>query len=331
MPAPLIDGLQYSNWGEPIFRQMRQGGVDAVHVTIAYHETFRGMVERIEEWNRWFARFGELIIPGRSGDDVRLASDTDRTAIVFGLQTPDPIENDLGLIEIVHTLGVRFMQLSYNNQSLLATGCYEQDDSGITRFGREAIVEMNRVGLVVDMSHSAQRSTLESIELSERPVAITHANPAWWYPARRNKSDDVLRELADSDGMLGLSLYPHHLQNGSGCTLDGFCRMVAESAERYGVEHIGIGSDLCQDQPDSVVSWMRNGRWTRQTDFGEGSASAPGFPPQPKWFRNNLDLTGIAAGLTAVGFDDPGVEAIMGGNWLRFFDRSFGPGQDVPS
>ena len=69
------------------------------------------------------------------------------------------------------------MQLTYNNQSLLATGCYETEDSGVTRMGREVIKEMNRVGLVVDMSHSAERSTLDAISLSERPIAITHANP----------------------------------------------------------------------------------------------------------------------------------------------------------
>ncbi len=89
-------------------------------------------------------------------------------------------------------LGVRFMQLSYNNQSLLATGCYEAEDPGITRMGKQVIAEMNRVGLVVDMSHSAERSTLEGIELSDRPIAITHANPHDWHPALRNKSDDVL-------------------------------------------------------------------------------------------------------------------------------------------
>ena len=85
------------------------------------------------------------------------------------------------------------MQLSYNNQSLLATGCYEAEDPGITRMGRQVIAEMNRVGLVVDMSHSAERSTLEAIEISERPIAISHANPHFWHAARRNKSDEVLR------------------------------------------------------------------------------------------------------------------------------------------
>ena len=105
----------------------------------------------------------------------------------FGFQNPSPIEDDIGLVEICHALGTRFMQLSYNNQSLLATGCYEAEDPGITRMGRQVIGEMNRVGMVVDMSHSAERSTLEAIDISERPIAITHANAAFWYPALRNQ------------------------------------------------------------------------------------------------------------------------------------------------
>ena len=198
-----IDCLQYANWSEKIFRQMREGGVDAVHVTIAYHENFRETVHNIERWNRWFEQHPDLIFQGRTADDVRLARETDRTAIFFGFQNPSPIEDDIGLVEIVHTLGARFMQLSYNNQSLLATGCYESEDPGITRMGREVIREMNRVGLVVDMSHSAERSTLEAIEISERPIAITHANPAFWHPALRNKSDDVLRALGRSGACWG--------------------------------------------------------------------------------------------------------------------------------
>ncbi len=323
MVTPVIDGLQYSSWSRDVFAQMRAGGVDAVHVTIAYHETFREMVLEVEAWNRRFELFADLIVLGRTGEDVRRAQAEGRTAIFFGFQNPSPIEDDIGLIQIVHTLGVRFMQLSYNNQSLLATGCYEDEDPGLTRFGRQAIAEMNRVGLVVDMSHSANRSTLEAISHSQRPIAITHANPSWWHSARRNKPHEVLTALAASGGMIGFSLYPHHLAMGSQCTLESFCQMVADAAERYGVEHLGIGSDLCQDQPDSIVTWMRNGRWTRETDFGEGSASAPGFPDQPPWFRTNLDLNGIGAGLQAVGFSDADRAAVMGGNWLRFFDESF--------
>ena len=154
-----IDALQYANWSEKIFRQMREGKLDAVHVTIAYHENFRETVANIEEWNSHFERFPDLIFQGKTGADVRLARATGRTAIFYGFQNPSPMEDDIRLVEILHTLGARFMQLTYNNQSLLGTGCYEANDSGITRMGKEVIEEMNRVGLVVDMSQrdAAQR------------------------------------------------------------------------------------------------------------------------------------------------------------------------------
>ena len=320
-----IDGLQYANWSEKIFRQMREGGLHAVHVTICYHENFRETVANIETWNRYFESHSALIMPGRSAADVHEAQRTNRTAIFFGFQNCSPIEDDIGLVEICHALGARFMQLSYNNQSLLATGCYESEDPGITRMGREVIKEMNRVGLVVDMSHSAERSTFDAIEISERPIAITHANPSSWHPARRNKSDGLLRALAESGGMLGLSLYPHHLLGGSDCTLQSFCEMVARLVEHMGIDCVGIGSDLCQDQPDSVVEWMRSGRWTRKVDCGEGSASNPGFPSQPQWFRDNRDFPTLEQGLALAGFSEQETAAIIGRNWLDFFERSFEP------
>ncbi|MBT3974445.1 MAG: membrane dipeptidase [Acidiferrobacteraceae bacterium] len=304
---------------------MAKGALDAVHVTICYHEDFRETVSNMSQWHRLFEAYPERIVHGRTAADVILAQQSQRTAVFFGFQNCSPIESDIGLVEVCHQLGARFMQLSYNNQSLLASGCYEEVDSGITRMGRQVIAEMNRVGLVVDMSHSGERSTLEAIEASARPIAITHANPASWHDALRNKSDTVIKALAESGGMIGFSLYPHHLRDGSECSLQSFCRMVADAADLIGIDHIGIGSDLCQDQPDSVVAWMRNGRWTRQTDFGEGSAAAPGFPAQPAWFEDNRDFPNIRRGLEEVGLDQDSVAAVMGGNWLAFFEKSFGP------
>ena len=322
--TPLIDGLQYANWSEKIFRQMRAGGVDAVHVTITYHETFRETVQVIERWNRWFELFPDLIFQGRTAADVSRARDTGRTAIFFGSQNPSCIEDDIGLVEVLHTLGLRFMQLTYNNQSLLASGCYEDTDSGLTRMGRAVVSEMNRVGMVVDMSHSAERSTLAALEHSSRPIAVTHANPAFWHPARRNKSDAVIGALAQTGGMLGFSLYPHHLKGGSACGVDDFCAMIARTAERFGTHFLAIGSDLCQNQPDSVVEWMRTGRWTKAVDYGEGSKDAPGFPPMPRWFADTRDFGNISKGLAVAGFSVSEVEAIMGGNWARFFASAFG-------
>ncbi|MCC5974960.1 MAG: membrane dipeptidase [Rubellimicrobium sp.] len=322
----VIDGLQYANWSPRIFAEMRAGGVDCVHATVAYHETFREMVYRLQEWNRRFADHADMIARATSAEDILAARASGRTAIVLGLQTCTPIEDDLGLIEILHQLGIRLMQLSYNNQSLLATGCYEAEDPGLTRFGREAVAEMNRVGLVIDLSHTAERSSLEAISASRRPVTISHANPAWWHRALRNKSDEVLRALVAKGGMLGLSLYPHHLAAGSDCTLGDFASMAAECVSRYGADHVGIGSDLCQDQPDSVVDWMRRGRWTRGPEFGEGSAAMPGFPPMPAWFGGNLDFGRIRDGLARAGLAAGIVDRVMGDNWLRFYRESFGPG-----
>jgi microsomal dipeptidase-like Zn-dependent dipeptidase len=327
----LIDGLQYSNWSEKIFRQIRAGGVDAVHVTLVYHENFRETVANIERWNRWFERWPEMIFQGFTAQDIATARATGRTAVFFGAQNPSCIEDDIGLVEVLHRLGLRFMQLTYNNQSLLATGCYEAEDAGLTRMGREVVTEMNRVGMVVDMSHSAERSTLAALEHSSRPITITHANPTFWHPARRNKSDTVISALAQTGGMLGFSLYPHHLNGGSACSVEDFCTMIARTAERFGTHFLGIGTDLCQDQPDSVVEWMRMGRWTKAVEYGEGSKDAPGFPAMPGWFRDNRDFCNISRGLSAIGFSGADVEAIMGGNWARFFAASFSGAMHVAS
>ena len=320
----VIDGLQYCNWSDDVFRQFRAGGVDAVHATIAYHEDFRGTLANILEWNRLFEQFGGLIMPGRSAEDVAAARATGRTAIFFGLQNCKPAEHDLDMIEVLHLLGVRFMQLSYNAKCAWSTGWIEEDqDEGVTETGRRAVAEMNRVGMVVDMSHSAERSTLEAIEHSARPIAVSHGNPSAWRATGRNKSDTVLKALGETGGMLGFSLYPRHLKDDSACTLESFCEMAARTAEIMGAKNLGIGSDLCQGQPDSVVRWMRSGVWEDDETPTPESVKGVGFPEQPSWFRTNEDFPGIAAGLRAVGFDSDDVAGIMGGNWFRFFDESF--------
>ena len=318
-----IDGLQYCNWSEKIFKQWRASNLTAVHVTISYHEQFRETVSNFEQWNSWFEKYPSLIMPAFYAEDVETANKQNKTAVIFGFQNPSPIEDDIGLVEILHRLGGRFMQLSYNNQSLLATGCYEENDPGITRMGKEVIKEMNRVGMVVDMSHSSERSTFEAIELSSRPIVISHANPSFWHPAKRNKSDEIIKELSNSNGMLGFSLYPHHLNNSTQCSLEDFCSMIARTADLIGIDHIGFGSDLCQDQPDSIVEWMRVGKWTKEIDYGEGSASNPGFPDMPDWFRDNRDWHNIIEGLKKHGFSNDEINKIKGENWLSFFRKSF--------
>ena len=314
-----IDNLQYCNWSREIFKINREAKLDAVHVTIVYHEDFDELQKIINSWNKHFRDNSDLIFLGKDFSDIEKAKLEKKTAIFFGFQNCSPIEDDIGLIEKVHELGCRFMQLTYNNQSLLATGCYEKNDSGVTNFGKEAIKEMNRVGIVIDMSHSAEQSTLDAIDISEKPIAITHANPSFWHAAKRNKSNHLLETLSDSGGMLGLSLYAHHLKGGTNCTLENFCEMTAKTAELMGVKNIGIGSDLCLNQPDNIVEWMRNGTWSKAKNYGEGSKDKPGFPKQPNWFMDARGFKNLEIGLKKVGFNEDEVNGILGNNWYNFY------------
>ncbi len=316
-----IDNLQYCKWSREIFKINHEAGLDAVHVTVVYHEDFDELNSKMEEWNSYFKENSDLIFLGKSYKDIEKAKKENKTAIFFGFQNCSPIEDDINLVEKVYDLGCRFMQLTYNNQSLLATGCFENIDSGVTNFGKEVIKEMNRLGLAIDMSHSAEKSTIDAINISQKPIAITHANPNFWHPAKRNKSNELLKILSKNDGMLGLSLYPHHLKDGTNCTLNSFCEMTAKTVDLMGIEKVGIGSDLCLHQPDAVVEWMRNGTWTKVKNYGEGTSKNVGFPKQPDWFIDARGFVNIENGLSKVGFNKNEICGILGDNWFNFYKR----------
>jgi len=314
-----IDNLQYCNWNRDVFKINNEAKLDAVHVTIAYHEDYDELQKVIKKWEKHFEENQDLIFLGKDYKDIEKAKLENKTAIFFGFQNCSPIEDDINLIEKVHEQGCRFMQLTYNNQSLLATGCYEKIDSGVTNFGREAIKEMNKVGIVIDMSHSGEKSTFDAIDISQKPIAITHANPSFWHSAKRNKSSELLRALSENGGMLGLSLYPHHLKDGTNCSIQSFCEMVYKTAELMGVKNIGIGSDLCLNQPNSVVEWMRNGTWAKTKNFGEGSKTKSGFPKQPEWFLDARGFKNLEENLKKVGFNENEIDGILGNNWFNFY------------
>ena len=316
-----IDNLQYCKWSREVFKINHEAGLNAVHVTVVYHEDFDEFNSRIKEWESHFKENSDLIFLGKSYKDIEKAKKDNKTAIFFGFQNCSPIEDDIKLVEKIYELGCRFMQLTYNNQSLLATGCFENIDSGVTNFGKEVIKEMNRLGLVIDMSHSAEKSTIDAINLSQKPIAITHANPTFWNPVKRNKSNELLKILSKNDGMLGLSLYTNHLKDGTNCTLESFCEMTAKTVELMGVEKVGIGSDLCLQQPDSVVEWMRNGTWSKSKNFGEGTKKKAGFPKQPDWFIDARGFLNLENGLKKIGFNKNEIDGILGNNWFNFYKR----------
>jgi membrane dipeptidase len=320
----VIDALQASNWDRELLEEWRAGGVTAVHITLVFWEDARATLDNIGRWHRMFEKHGDIIMPVRTAADIEEAKRLGKTGVIFGFQNCSPIEDDLALVQVFHELGVRIMQLTYNNQSLIGAGCYEKVDAGISRFGREVIREMNRVGMLIDLSHSAELTSLQAIEISERPVAITHANPLSFHKGIRNKSDDLLKALAESGGMLGFSTYPFHI-GGSDTTLDAFCGMIADTVEMLGVDKVGFGTDMCRKLSSEYLDWMRSGRWSKEIDSGEAKTSGGGWPDWPQWFETPADFLNITQGLRDKGFSDADTAKIMGGNWLEFFRDGFAP------
>jgi len=319
----IIDGLEYCNWNREIFEDLWKGGVTAVHATLVYWENTNESFAKIEEWNDLFKSNEDIICHAKKTSDILEAKKNNKVAIIFGFQNSAPIANDIYLLEKFFDRGLRFMQLTYNNQTALAGGCFEPKDSGVSRFGHEAIEEMNRLGIIVDLSHAGKKTCLDAIRFSSKPVAISHANPAFFHKSIRNIDDDVLSELAKKDGFIGLSLYPYHLKNLGQCTIEDFCSMIKQLINLIGIEHIGIGSDLCINWPDDVVMWMRNGKWTKKTDYGESKDQSISWPTQPSWFTKGSDLNNIYYGLIKSGLNEEDALKILGSNWLNFMERFF--------
>ena len=287
----VIDGLEYSNWSRALFEELKAGGVSAVHATAVYWEDARQTLALLADWNRRFREHADLICPALSGEDIRAAKREGRIAFILGAQNCSPIEQDLGLVEIFRRLGLSVMQLTYNNQSPLGGGCYEAVDSGLTRFGREVLREMNRVGMIADLSHSGEKTTLDAIEHSSRPICISHANPNFFHENIRNKSDRVLRALGESGGMLGFSLYPLHI-GGAGRSLEDFTghggphrrahgRRAYRHRHRYRARLARFGAGLDAQRPLDLEQLPRPSGRTGQA--GSRARPTSAISPRPCW------------------------------------------------
>jgi membrane dipeptidase len=276
-----------------------------------------GALRNIARWLQLAAQHSDIVILAQSTADILDAKRSGKVAVFLGFQNTSPFADDYTLVGAFHRLGVRIVQLTYNIQNLVGGACYDPEDSGLSRFGRRIIREMNRVGVLIDLSHVGNRTCLDVIEVSSAPVAITHANPTWFHESPRNKPNDVIKAVAARSGVIGCCLYPHLL--GETTTRGQFCRMVLELVEQIGLEHVAIGSDSARNWSDDYLAWLRNGRWQPPS----ASPVAPRWPKWPNWFGGPADFPHLAEGLVEAGLSDESVQAVLGGNWTRLFASVF--------
>jgi microsomal dipeptidase-like Zn-dependent dipeptidase len=213
---------------------------------------------------------------------------------------------------------VRIAQLTYNARNLIGGACYDATDEGLTPYGREVIAEMNRVGMLVDLSHVGDRTSREAVEASEQPVAITHANPRSFVDVPRNKPDDVIRAVTDRGGMIGVCLYPV-VAGGADAPLADFTAMVLRLIDDVGIDHVGIGSDCTRGWGRDYLLYLRAGR--REPLPGE---ELPAWPAWPAWFAGPEDFPVLGESLADAGLSRTEIEQVLGGNWRRLLGEVIG-------
>jgi membrane dipeptidase len=235
---------------------------------------------------------------------------------VFGLEAATPIENELDRLDVLYGLGVRQIGIAYSDSNSLGSGLAERVDGGLTSLGHRAVVRMNRLGLAIDLSHSSDRTSLDTCRASDKPVMITHAGARAVWDIPRMKPDDVLRAVAGSGGVIGMSAAPHttvstaHPRHTIESVMDHF----TYCAELVGLEHVTFGPDTLYG--DHV------GLHTVFADLlGPGGTS--GAPPHERveyvdGLENPTESFGNVIGwLVQHGFSDDEVRAVVGGNVLR--------------
>ena len=241
----IIDGLVVSKFSRELFEDMARGGVTAANCTCSVWENFSQTMANISQWNQWFREHDDIITKITSVDDIRKAKSNGKVGIILGWQNTSAIDTDIRNLELFYNLGVRVVQLTYNTQNLVGSGCWETHDGGLTDFGRHAIDEMNRLGMLIDLSHVGPLTSDQAIKYSSTPVAYTHCCPMLLeHP--RNKTDDQLRTIVNHGGFVGFASYTPFLPKGPETTIDDCIEGVEYLINLIGEDNIGLGTDWIQ-------------------------------------------------------------------------------------
>ncbi|MBL3698863.1 dipeptidase [Leucobacter luti] len=315
-----IDSLICSRLDRRGIEELRAGGVDAVTVTCGFWEDAAESLDSLVRWRELVTENQDITAIVTSAAEMTAARAAGRLGIVLGFQNSSFLQGRLGYVELFADAGVRVAQLTYNIQNDIGGSCYDPTDSGLTRFGEEVVAEMNAHGMVVDLSHVGNRTSLDAVHASRVPVAVTHANAFELVAHPRNKPFEVLRPLVERGGVVGVTTY-HNLTRGFISTPAEWAEMVARTVDELGVEGVGIGTDANQRGTDEYREWMRRGRWSRRPQLG--AAPPEGTPPsvRPDWFAGPQDFGRLGDALAERGFADAELQLLLGGNWHRFYDR----------
>lgn len=309
----VIDGLVVSRWSRSVFEHMREGGLTAANCTCSIWEGFRGTMMNIAAWQKWFDEHGDLIMPVHTSEDVRRAKAAGKVGIILGFQNTSAIEDRLDTLALFKKLGVGVIQLTYNTQNLVGSGCWEEHNGGLSGFGREAISEMNRLGIAVDLSHVGARTAADAIAHSKQPCTYSHVCPAGLFDHPRNKTDDQLRTIIKAGGFVGVATYPPFMAKGAASTLDDCIDLFEYMIGICGEENIGIGTDFTEGQDEAFFDWLRH-------DKGYARRMVPtrGTAPLVKNLENLSQYPNLTAAMERRGWSEKRIEGVLGGNWLRY-------------
>lgn len=292
-----------STFGERDFERLRATGIDVFHpaVETGSSDPHRGARKWLAGWHRMLSERPDAFVPILAAKDLPRPRAEGRIGLLLGFQNSDHFRT-VDDVAYFHRMGQRVSQLTYDKTNRLGGGCRDTDP-GLTPFGARVIGEMNRLGMAIDLSHCGERTTLEAIERSRRPVLVTHSNSDRLVPGHpRCKSDRVLRALAKKGGVMGITFLPAFVRPGGGASLSDVLDHFEHVARRVGVEHVGVGSDFDVDAVDP-----RTGRVRPKYELA-------GLDPARRTFA-------LADGLLARGWSESDVVLALGGNFARALDE----------
>lgn len=311
----VIDGSIVIEQSEAHFKRFKAGGVTAVNHTVT--EPYSGLEEslaQVNHWRRWIDKNSASVMLATTVDHIHEAKKTGREAIIFGPQNTEMVGLNLDMIGTFYDLGVRIMQLTYQRQNWIGSGCGEQSDDGLTNFGRQFVKEMNQIGMVVDVSHCGQKTSVQAMEVSSKPIMITHSFSAKLSPHIRAKSDDTIRALGKHGGVIGITgLSPYLYYPDAPTRQPDIARLVEHikhCVDLAGIDSVAIGLDYDETfTPEKRAEGAKKhgpllGTWPWNERRCKTLDDASGFP-------------NITAGLLAAGFSDTDVRKVLGGNWMR--------------